>query len=354
MTNTSDKPGIKITLEDLDKIAVVNAGSSAPAAIGRERNYGNISTAEQPLAADTAETRAGIMLQAWFYLAVAGFSGAFLAWAICEPAFVDGEGAGSRWGNTWLIPLVIAMLCIGFGLAESIVERSVKKAAYRTVLAVPLGIVFGFVFNVIANIVYTVGIQTAVSLGAHDFNSPALWIARAVAWAVFGIAAGLVYGIIGQSAKKAQYGILGGMLGAGVGGVLFDPIAFALNGAALSRMFGFSLFGISTGAAMGVVESALKHKWLYVNAGPLAGKQFILYKQKTTIGSNQQCDIYLFKDPAILPDHAIIETRGSRLQIRANGPVYVSGQPIHTRVLQDDDLVQIGRYAIRYKEKQKS
>ena len=42
------------------------------------------------------------------------------------------------------------------------------------------------------------------------------------------------------------------------------------------------------------------------------------------------------------------------MQIRANGPVYVSGQPIHMRVLQDEDLVQIGRYAFRYKEKQKS
>jgi len=79
-----------------------------------------------------------------------------------------------------------------------------------------------------------------------------------------------------------------------------------------------------------------------------------MYKQATTIGSSQNCDVYLFKDPSILQEHAVIEARGSRLQIRANGLVYVAGQPIQTRVLADGDFVQIGRYGFRYKEKQKS
>jgi len=352
MANSSANPGIKITLEDLDKVAPANPEPVAAPLLRQEKSYGNISDAAEPQTIDTPETRARIMLQAWFYLGVAGFCGAFLAWAICEPAFIDGDQARG-WGNIWLLPLMIAMLCIAFGVAESIVERSVKKAAYRTMLAMPLGIVFGFVFDFTANIVFNLGLAMVVSLGTRDNHSPAFWIARAIAWVVFGVAAGLVYGIIGQSAKKAQYGILGGMLGAGIGGLLFDPIDIVINGAALSRVFGFSLFGIATGAAMGVVENALKQKWLYVAAGPLAGKQFILYKQKMTIGSNQQSDIYLFKDPTILPEHAVVEARGSRMQVRANGPVYVSGQPIHLRVLQDGDFVQIGRYGFRYKEKQK-
>jgi hypothetical protein len=35
-----------------------------------------------------------------------------------------------------------------------------------------------------------------------------------IAGVVFGVAGGLVYGIVGQSAKKAKYGILCGMEGA--------------------------------------------------------------------------------------------------------------------------------------------
>ena len=57
---------------------------------------------------------------------------------------------------------------------------------------------------------------------------------------------------------------------------------------------------MATGIGIGVIESALKDRWLYVTSGPLAGKQFILYKPVTTIGSSQQCDIYLFKDSNIL------------------------------------------------------
>jgi len=105
---------------------------------------------------------------------------------------------------------------------------------------------------------------------------------------------------------------------------------------------------------MGVVESALKDRWLYVVAGPLAGKQFILYKSETSIGSRQESDIYLFKDANILPRHALISISGARVQLQATGPVLWGGQPVHSRVLQDGDLLQIGRYAFRFKEKHRS
>src|SRR5579871_5465906 len=159
---------------------------------------------------------------------------------------------------------------------------------------------------------------------------------------VFGVAGGVVYGIVGQSMKKAKYGVLGGLIGAGIGGVIFDPLSFLTHGGAVSRIVGFLIFGVSTGIAMGLVESALKDRWLYVTAGPLAGKQFILYKPQTVIGSRQESDIYLFKDQTVLPQHASIEINGARVQVRALGNVYIAGQPVASRVLQDGDLIQIG------------
>jgi hypothetical protein len=117
---------------------------------------------------------------------------------------------------------------------------------------------------------------------------------------------------------------------------------------------GFAIFGLATGAMMGLVESALKDRWFYVTSGPLAGKQFILYKPRTLIGSDQQSDIYLFKDPTILPTHAILEASGARMTLRAAGPVFISGSPISSKVLLDGDLVQIGRYTFRYKERARS
>jgi pSer/pThr/pTyr-binding forkhead associated (FHA) protein len=104
---------------------------------------------------------------------------------------------------------------------------------------------------------------------------------------------------------------------------------------------------------MGIVESALKDRWLYVASGPLAGKQFILYKPATVIGSSQQCDIYLFKDPSIQQQHARIELRGAQTFLHAQGQVFVSGQPARTRALQSGDLIQIGRYAFHFRERQR-
>jgi FHA domain-containing protein len=354
MATSNDNEPLKITAEDLARVEVPEAisplGPAGTAASGA-RSYGTISDAAEKAPA-IAEQKGSILLQGWFYLGAAGLLGATLAWAICEPAFVDGEG--HRWGNFWLLPAIITFMCIGYGVAESAVERSARKALLRGLLALPLGVVLGFIFDILANLIYNIALGTIAAAGVQSYHNPAAWVARGVAWAVFGAAGGTVYGIVGQSMKKAKYGILGGLVGAGLGGTIFDPIAFAVHRASISRAVGFALFGAATGVAMGWVESALKDRWLYVTSGPLAGKQFILYKTLTSIGSDQSSDIYLFKDPSILGQHAAIGISGSRVQLRANGLVYVTGSPATNRVLQDGDLLQIGRYAFRYKERHRS
>ena len=355
MPTHNDKEPLRITAEDLAGVVVpvegpaTAAGSpDAPAA----KSYGSINDAADK-APVVAEERASFLLQGWFYLGAAGLLGAMIGWGLCEPGFVDGVGA-NRWGNILLLPAIITFMCMGFGISESIVERSLAKALLRGVLALPLGVILGFIFEIVANLIYNLGLGLCAQMGVVSHRNPAAWIARGIAWAVFGAAGGTIYGIVGQSMKKAKYGIIGGLLGAGLGGTIFDPIAMATKGGAPSRAVGFALVGIATGVAMGLVESALKDRWLYVTAGPLAGKQFILYKQMSTIGSQQQSDIYLFKDPSILPQHALVAVSGSRVQLKALGTTYVGGSPVSTRVLQDGDLLQIGRYAFRYKERHRS
>jgi hypothetical protein len=355
MTNGKAPERIKITLEDLAKTNDAERVQEAMApAMPGARSYGTITEASGQ--APTVEgQRSSLFLQGWFYLGAAGLLGALAGWAICEPGFVDQPGS-NHWGNWLLIPVLMALMTLGFGIAESLVERSMKKALIRGALALPLGALLGFIFSFMANIVFGVGLSICAELGVESIRSPAFWIARAIAWTVFGAAGGLVYGIVGQSYKKGKYGVLGGILGAGIGGVLFDPIAMGTGGpsAALSRAVGFAILGLATGAMMGVVESAFKDRWFYVTSGPLAGKQFILYKPQTIIGSDQQSDIYLFKDTTILPAHAVLEANGARMTLRASGPVFISGSPVSNRVLLDNDMVQIGRYTFRYKEKARS
>jgi hypothetical protein len=353
MATSDNKQTLKITSADLANVVVPEAGPNPVLApeLGGAKSYGTITDAADK-APVIAEERGSFLLQGWFYLGAAGLLGAVLAWGICERGFTDGQQ--QRWGNFWIIPAIITFMCIGFGIAESLVERSLQKALLRGALAIPLGVLLGFIFEFSAGIIYNMGLGLCAAAGVQSYRNPAVWIARGIAWAVFGAAGGIVYGIVGQSAKKAKYGILGGLIGACIGGMVFDPIAMATKGGSLSRAVGFALVGIATGVGMGLVESALKDRWLYVTAGPLAGKQFILYKALTTIGSQQQSDIYLFKDPNILPQHAVIAVSGSRIQLKALGAAYIGGSPVHTRVLQDGDLVQIGRYAFRYKERHRA
>lgn len=345
------KQGIKITLDDLDKVQTEAPRPQSPVADGKPKVYGTINATPEEVAGP-AEEKGSIWLKAWFYLGFAGFMGGFLAWGICEPGFIDAEDA-SGWGNTLLVPLVVTLICVFLAIAESIVERSVKRALQKGGLSLLLGVVFGFVFYGIANVVFSLALTLVNEFGLLAVTNPAFWVARGFAWAVFGAAGGIVYGLVGQSLKKGQYGVIGGLIGAGLGGTLFDPIALAMDGAAGSRAVGFALFGMATGVAIGIVESAFKERWLYVASGPLAGKQFILYKPVTVIGSKQECDIYLFKDTSISPQHAILEARGPHVQVTAMGEVYVSGSPVRTRVLQNGDLIQMGRYAFRYQERQK-
>ena len=357
----SEQPKIKITADDLDKAeplggSVVSAtpagAATAPFGEAPTSKYGNISE----VASATASAEGGLTekfyMQGWFYLGAAGLVGAAVAWAICEPWFEDAEGVRG-WADVIMMPFVIMLMCFGFGIAESIVERSPTKAAYRGGLALLLGLVLGFVFEFAANILFNIALAFAYSLGVESEANPGFWVARGLGWMAFGVVGGLVYGLVGASVKKGQYGVLGGIIGAGVGGLLFDPIAIGLEGAEVSRAVGFALFGAATGAGIGFVESALKDRWLHVSGGPLAGKQFILYKPVTTVGSLQTSDIYLFKDKTIRPEHATVELRGGRTWLRAFGPVFVAGQPKQEALLNHGDVIQIGRYAFYFQEKQR-
>jgi cytochrome c oxidase subunit IV len=356
MPTPIDRDAIKITAEDLAGVAVSESAVTAPVPQSSgAKVYGTINEAAEQFVSVPTE-RGSILLQGWFYLGLAGLLGALAGWAIAEPGFADGPGAHTHahWGNILIFPLIVTLMCVGFGVSESTVERSVRKALLRGALALPLGILLGFVFDMMAETIYAMGMRLSFEAGAQTMRNPALWIVRGVAWTVFGAAGGVVYGIVGQSSKKGMYGVMGGALGAGLGGVIFNPIALVTHNGGVSRAVGFGLLGLATGVGMGLVESALKDRWLYVVAGPLAGKQFILYKSETSIGSRQESDIYLFKDPSILPRHAVISISGARVMLQASGPMQWAGQPVHNRVLQDGDLLQLGRYAFRYKEKHRS
>jgi pSer/pThr/pTyr-binding forkhead associated (FHA) protein len=93
---------------------------------------------------------------------------------------------------------------------------------------------------------------------------------------------------------------------------------------------------------------------LYVTAGLIAGKQFILYRNPTFVGSSPRCEIYLFKDPDISPQHAAIHSFPGGFELEDLGSATgtrVNGRRVRRTRLRNNDLVQIGSTCFLFREK---
>jgi hypothetical protein len=187
----------------------------------------------------------------------------------------------------------------------------------------------------------------------------ALMMGRAVAWSIVAIPAGMGQGIALLERKVVINGVVGALLGGLVGGLLFDPITLILttaDGQALySRGVGFAAIGCFVGLFVGLVEGWTKTAWLLMQKGPLAGKQFILYKDTSVLGSSPKADIYLFKDDAIEPRHALIINRAGRFEIEdCNTPdgTYLNGIPVTRAKLNDGDQIVMGKTVLEFSMKE--
>ncbi|KKL84485.1 hypothetical protein LCGC14_1964230, partial [marine sediment metagenome] len=147
--------------------------------------------------------------------------------------------------------------------------------------------------------------------------------------------------------EAAIVGVIGGLLG----GLLFDPIDLLLLGADKpsshwSRLVGIVLVGGSVGAMIGVVELLARDAWLRMVEGPLAGKEFLIFKDTMHLGSSPRSEIYLFNDEDVAAQHGIIRGVGSNYEIEnlcREEPLLVNGAPITRTRLRNGDQITIGR-----------
>jgi hypothetical protein len=308
-----------------------------------------------------------VLYASWFYLAIACGLGAFCAWAMFEPFFDDGP---MRTGTDVLIaflmfPAVSAMIGLFLGAAEGVMCRNPGRAILCGLTGAAIGFIGGCVASFAADILFYYTGRLAYMVD-DDFIGPdglptigigfiVLMMGRAAAWSLAALPAGLGQGIALQNKKVAINGFVGGVLGGLFGGMFFDPLAmaFASNGQApLSRMFGFVIIGVGVGLFVGLVESWTKTAWLQMRAGPLTGKQFIIFRESTVMGSSPKADIYLFKDPEVEPRHATLYNRGGRFEIEDMGTpagTYVNGRPVKQRQsLQNGDQIQLGKTVLEF------
>lgn len=234
---------------------------------------------------------------------------------------------------------VAMIIAIGLSIAEACVSKNITAAVKNGVIAVVLGSIGGLIVSLFIDSLYN-----AFGGGVSDSINANQIFARAIAWGCIGLFVAIAPGIILKSWKKFLLGCIGGLVGGIIGGVLFDPICLVFKSVSMARFV--NVVGLGVGAAVATVflENIAKQGWLKVAAGVIAGKQFILYRNPTVIGSSPKCEIYLFKDPSIAPKHAAINNRNGDFLITAieGATVLVNNSPVRQQKLKSGDQIKIG------------
>lgn len=264
--------------------------------------------------------------------------------------------ARSEAAGLLMFATVAGLIGLLIGATDGIVCRLPRRAILSGAVGLVVGFIGGLFFHFVANVVYQPLTELAMrqmsengSLGAFGFLIQML--GRSLAWCLVGAAMGLGQGIALRSTRLLIYGLIGGLLGGLFGGLLFDPIDLILLGpdkpsAALSRLIGFMVIGLSVGGMIGLVELLARDAWLRMTQGPLSGKEFLIFKETMTIGSAPSSDLYLFNDPQVAKHHATIRAVGDEIEIERRDstyPVLHNNRPITRTRLRHGDNVTIGR-----------
>lgn len=177
-----------------------------------------------------------------------------------------------------------------------------------------------------------------------DRETPALY-------GVAGAIVGLVTGLLARSPKRALACGLTGLLAGVVGAVLASQLPERSLPASLIAP---TLIGLLVGLTFALVDRSARQGWFRVVEGLIAGKQFILYRNPTYIGSAPLSHVYLFKDPLVGRRHAAVHTIANGFEIEnlpLGGATLVNGRPVHRQRLRHGDRVQIGRTVFLFQEK---
>ncbi|MGO9115732.1 MAG: FHA domain-containing protein [Thermoguttaceae bacterium] len=310
-----------------------------------------------------------IIYSSWFYLAIASGFGALLGWALLEPFFDErtiAHGRGFSLVNFLVFPVVAGAIGLFLGAAEGIMCRNPSRAFLCGLVGLGVGFGGGLIALVPASLIFGIMVGIAVQFWDNPLRNHTptgfallvLMMGRAAAWAVAAIPAGLGQGLALKEKRVILNGIVGGVMGGLVGGILFDPISVLFHDthrATISRGVGFVIIGLFVGLFVGLVEGWTKTAWLLMRAGPLAGKQFVLFRDTTVLGSSPKAEVYLFKDEAIEPRHALIYNRGGRFEIEdcnTRDGTYVNGVPVRRQGINHGDQVVLGKTVLEFQLKE--
>jgi hypothetical protein len=278
-----------------------------------------------------------------------------------------GRGKANHFAGVLWFATVGGLVALMIGAVEGVLSLNAGQAIKSGLIGLAIGALGGGIGILPASLLYGVTGDMIERMsdpkagfgGVEALHGGALFaqvVSRSLAWGVVGMALGLGRGVAMQSRRLVTNGLIGGLVGGLFGGMLFDPIGklFESDSGDLPRAVGFTCIGLLVGLCLGLVEQLSKEAWLLLRTGPLQGKQFVVHRSPTTIGGQGSCDIFLFKDAAVGPEHARLNRVGRAFEIEDLGSIgrtLVNGHPVDRRILRDGDLITIGSTQLEFRSR---
>jgi hypothetical protein len=235
------------------------------------------------------------------------------------------------------------------GSIEGIMIKVPEKIKRESIFCLIVGCIGGILGGALAQLIYGYYIIN------YSLSNISLILLRGVGWSIVGLSIGISQGMLAPSSKKMRNVVIGGALGGLIGGFLFQIIKDNVQSVILSRLLSLIIVSSAIGFFISLAEEIAKEAWLKVIKGALSGKEFIIYERETIIGSSPTCNIVLFKDSSVSPQHSIIKNENNRYIIsdmHSKNGTYVNDERISDKVLQDGDIITIGNTIFRFNEKE--
>ena len=243
------------------------------------------------------------------------------------------------------------LIALALSVAEPTVDRNVPSVIINGSIGATLGLAGGVVVALFVDRLFR---ALGGELVGTPLSSANQIIARSVTWGVMGLFLTIGPAVVMKNFRRLVVGLTGGLLGGLIGGALYEPV-FKLSGqAAVGQLVALLAIGLLAGVATGLIENAAKKGWVRVIAGVIAGKQFILYRNPTFIGSSPDCQIYLFKDKKVGRRHAAIHIVKGGFEIEdlpLGASTVVNNKPVKRTRLRHGDRVTIGATCFLFQEK---
>jgi pSer/pThr/pTyr-binding forkhead associated (FHA) protein len=288
-------------------------------------------------------------------------------WMLFEPF---APPVGNPREAAWELGLVT---CFGavLGLAIGALNGWIRGSKVHMLSGAGFGLVFGLIgaplgYQIGGGLINAIWHNQAIFI-SNDYMLTTKIFARIVALTPIGLLLGGAIGASSLNGRRAIQGVVGGAIGAFVGGLIFDPLgtiigpaSVALKGAqggavvetgSVSRAMFFVIVGGLIALFIGLVDLLARSAWVRLVLGRNEGKEWPIDAEKTFIGRNERAGIPLFGDPNIAPMHACIMKQGNAYSIVDGGSpmgTFVNGQRIGQAPLFHGAQIQVGGYTLQF------